>query len=180
MRLKAMLACAAGLYLFAANQVVVAAPPQDRCAFPPGLHEVLSKKYSDGRVVTLADLDEYNRKLFQKDHGSRCPGLVRVNFYGDGKPTWAVVLITGENPKRKAELVVARQVGRGWEISSLDTVDASEVPVVWRQGPGKYGDISKPKTIRAMNSVVVLCGYEVWARLYAWTGKEVEKVQISD
>jgi hypothetical protein len=30
-----MLMCAAGLYLFAANQVVVAAPPRDRCALPP-------------------------------------------------------------------------------------------------------------------------------------------------
>ncbi|MGB2678185.1 MAG: hypothetical protein WAN12_13965 [Candidatus Acidiferrum sp.] len=178
MRLKAMLACAAGLYLFAANQVVVAAPPQDRCAFPPGLPEELSKKYSGGRVVTLADLDEYNRKLFQKDHGSRCPGLVRVNFYGDGKPTWALVLITGENPKRKADLVVARQVVRGWEIRLLETTDGT--PVVWREGPGRYADLDGKNTIRATSPVIVFVGYGGWGILYAWTGKEVEKVQISD
>src|SRR5437899_7161143 len=99
---------------------------------------------------------------------------------GDRKPTWALLLIPGEGSNRKAELVVARQLGRGWEISSLDTVDASEVPVIWRQGPGKYDDISEPKTIRAANPVIVICGYEVWARLYAWTGKEVEKAQLSD
>jgi len=34
---------------------------------------------------------------FTKDPGSRCPGLVEVTFYGAGKPTWAVVLISGED-----------------------------------------------------------------------------------
>ena len=178
MRLKAILMCVVSLYLFAANQVVVAAPPQDRCALPPGLPDGISKKYPGGRVVALAGLDEYNRKLFQKDHGSRCPGLVRVNFYGDGRPTWALVLITGKNPKRKAELVVARQVASGWEIRSLETTDGT--PVVWREGPGNYADLDGKKTIRATRPVIVFVGYGGWGILYAWTGKEVEKVQISD
>jgi hypothetical protein len=143
-----------------------------------GLPDEISKRYPGGRVVTLADLDEYNRKLFQKDHGSRCPGLVRVNFYGDGKPTWALVLITGKNPKRKAELVVARQVAFGWEIRSLETADGT--PVVWREGPGKYADLNGKKTTRATRPVIVFVGYGSWGILYAWTGKEVEKVQISD
>ena len=179
MRMKSLLICAVGLYLFAANQVV-AAPRQDPCALSAGLHDEVTKKYPGANLVTTTDLDEHNRKLFQKDHGVRCPGLVRVNFYGDGKPTWALVLLTGEGSNRKAEVVVAHQVGQSWEFSSLDTVDASEVPVVWRQGPGKYDDISEPKAIRAKSPVIVVCGYEVWARLYAWTGKEVEKVQLSD
>src|SRR6267154_2617859 len=134
--MKSILICAAGLYLFAANHTVFAAPPKDSCKLPPGLHEELSKEYPDMRLVTLADLTEYNRKLYQKDHGTRCPGLVRVNFYGDGKPTWALVLVTGEVGKRKTELVVAHQVGNDWEFRSLETSDGT--PVVWRQGPGKY------------------------------------------
>jgi hypothetical protein len=128
----------------------------------------------------LADLDEYNRKLFQKGHGRRCPGLVKLNFYGDGKPTWALVLISGEEPKRKAELVVARQLGKDWELRSLETTDTAPVPVVWRQDPGKYHGMSDPKTIRARSPVIVLCGYGSWAILYAWTGKDVEKTWISD
>lgn len=125
----------------------------------------------------MADLDEYDRKLFQKDHG-RCPGLVKVDFYGDGKPTWALVLISGENPKRKAELVVARQVGDTWETRSLETTDGT--PVVWREGPGKYDGMSEPNTILAKNPVIVFCGLESWAICYAWTGKEVVKTWISD
>jgi hypothetical protein len=179
MRLKSLWICAVGLYLFAANPVVIAAPPQDRCALPPGLPGEISKKYPGARVVTLADLDEYDRKLFRKDHGTRCPGLVRVNFYGEGKPTWALALIAGEGPNSKADLVVARQVGRGWEISPLETTKGS-VPVVWRQGPGEYRDIYGERTIRATHPVIVLCGYGSWAILYAWTGKQVEKIWISD
>jgi len=168
------------LYLFAASQVVVAPPPQDRCSLPPSLHDEIAKKYPSARVVTLADLDEYDRKLFQKDHGTRCPGLVKVNFYGDGKPTWALVLKAGEGSKQKAELVVARQLGEDWDLRSLETTDTAPVPVVWRQGPGKYDGMSEPKTIRATNPVIVLCGYGSWAILYAWTGKEVVKTWISD
>jgi hypothetical protein len=139
MRLKSVLICAVGLYLFAVDHAVLAAPAKDSCDLPPGLREELSRKDPDTRPVTLADLEEYDRNLFQKDHGTRCPGLARVNFYGDGKPTWAVVLISGENPKRTAELVVARQAPEGWDIRSLDTADGT--PVVWREGPGKYDDL---------------------------------------
>ena len=101
----------------------------------------------------MADLSEHRRKLFQKDHRAGCPGLVSVNFYGDGKPTYALVLIGGNNPKRRAELIVAHQVAGDWEIRSLDVTDGT--PVVWREGPGKYDGMSESNTIRAKNPVVV-------------------------
>jgi hypothetical protein len=178
MRLKSVLVCAANLYLFVLIPAVIAAPPNDRCAFPPDLRDEISKRYPGTRVVSLADLTEYKRKLFQKDHGARCPGVARVNFYGDGKPTYALVLIAGENSKRNAELIVAHRLAESWEIRSLDVTDGT--PVVWREGPGKYEDMYGPKTIRARNPVLVFCGLESWAVVFAWTGKEVEKVQLSD
>jgi hypothetical protein len=138
----------------------------------------ISKKYPDAKLVRLADLTEYKRKLFQKDHGAHCPGLTRVNFYGDGKPTWAFVLISGENPNRKAELLVARELKESWEIRSLQVTDGT--PVVWREGPGKYDDLYEKKTVRAGYPVIVFCGLESWAVVYAWNGKEVEKIQLSD
>jgi hypothetical protein len=177
MRMKLVLICAVSLYLFAANQILFASP-NDRCTLPSNLRDEISKKYPDKKLVSLADLDEYKRKLFQKDHGTRCPGLVKINFYGDGKPTWALVLISGENPKRKAELIVARQVDEGWETRSLDTTDGT--PVVWREGPGKYDGLYGEKTIRATSPVIVFCGLESWAVVFVWTGKDVEKVQTDD
>jgi hypothetical protein len=179
MRMKTALICAAYLYLSASSQVAVAAPPDDRCVFPPGLREEISKKYPSASLVRLGDLSEYDRKLFQTSHGTRCPGLIRVDFYGDGKPTWALVLVSGIGSKSKAELVVARQLGKDWETSLLDSADASE-PVVWTQGPGQYRDVYGEKTIRAVHPVVVFVGYGGWAIVYAWTGKGVEKVWIGD
>ena len=158
--------------------VVTAASLNDQCAYPPDLRGQLSKKYPNTHLVTVADLDEYDRKLFRKDHKNQCPGLVKVDFYGDGKPTYALVLIAGENPKRRAELIVARQLAEGWEIRSLDVTDGT--PVVWREHPGKYEGMSEPNTIRAKNPVIIFCGLESWAVVFAWNGKEVDKLQVSD
>lgn len=152
-------------------------PSPKGCKVPPGLSEELSKKYPSARVVQLPDLDDYHRKLFQRDHGSRCPGLVDVNFYGDGEPTWAIVLIEGPSPKRKASLLVARQIAGAWEIRSLEQTDGT--PVVWREAPGEYEGY-EGTVLRAANPVIVFCGYESWAIAYAWTGKKVEKVWLTD
>ena len=179
MLLKHLRFCFVALYLFSINQVVVAAPSADRCILPVGLREQISKEYPDKRIVTIADLSDYNRKLFQKAHDGRCPGATKVNFYGDGKPTWAIALVWGDNPNRKAELLVAREMGVNWEIRSLDTTDGT--PVVWHEGPGKYEDMyDKKETIAAANPVIVFTGYGSWSVLYAWTGKEVQKLQLSD
>jgi hypothetical protein len=178
MRLKSVLMCAASFYLFFLIPAVTATSSNDRCALPAGLRDEISKTYPGTRVASLADLSQFRRNLFQKDHRGRCPGVVKVNFYGDGKPTWALVLIAGENPKRKAKLIVAHQIGEDWETRLLDTAEGT--PVVWREGPGKYEDLYEKKTIRAGWPVIVFCGLESWAVVFAWTGKEVEKVQISD
>jgi len=177
--MKYVLMCLACVWLLVLAQAEVASPTDDRCALPLGLRDEISRKYPGTRVPGFDDLTEYKRKLYQKDHGKRCPGLVKVNFYGDGKPTWAFVLISGENPNRKAQLVVAHQVNDTWETRLLSTADGT--PVVWRDGPGKYeGLYYEEKTIRAQWPVIVFCGLESWAVVYAWTGKEVEKVQLSD
>src|ERR1700736_3512092 len=136
MQLKLAFIFVVNIFLTVFAQASLASPTDDRCALSAGLRDEISRKYPGTKVVGLDDLTEYKRKLFKEHHGSQCPGLVKVNFYGDGKPTWAVVLISGENPKRKAELIVARQVDEGWETRSLDTTDGT--PVAWREGPGKY------------------------------------------
>ena len=66
----------------------------------------------------------------------------------------------------------------GWEFRSVDTTDGT--PVVWHEGAGKYSDVYGEKTIQATHQVIVLCGYESWAILYAWTGTEIQKIWISD
>ncbi|HXN50750.1 MAG TPA: hypothetical protein VN943_02355 [Candidatus Acidoferrum sp.] len=178
--MRLQLIASLALTLLARGEVATAAPI-DPCALPQGLDSKISPKFQGAHLVSLADLDDYDRKLYKKDHGSRCPGLVKINFYGDGKPTWALVLISGTDPKKtKAELIVARQLDGEWDIRSLETTDGT--PVVWREGPGKYEGMYGDgiKTIHATNPVIVFCGYGSWAIVYAWNGREVEKVWVSD
>lgn len=172
---KSLLAIS-GFLLLAAS--TLATSPKDPCALPLSLQTELAKSYPGKTLVHLSDLDDYDKKLFRKDHGSRCPGVAKVNFYGDGKPTFALVLISGENPKREAHLILAHQAANAWEIRLLETTDGT--PVVWREGPGKYDGLYEPGTIYARHPVIVFCGYESWAIVYAWTGKEVQKIWVSD
>jgi hypothetical protein len=165
--------------LFASSHVALAALPDDGCNLPQDLQREILERYPGSKLVSLSDLYEDDRKLFQKEHGKDCPGLVKVDFYGDKKPTLALVLTTGKDANQKAELVVARKLGENWKTTLLDTAGAS-VPVVWRQKPGKYTDVYGNKTIRATKPVIVFCGYESWAILYAWTGKSVDKLWLAD
>ena len=178
MRPQTLLLCVVSLYLFCRTQTVAIAQTKDSCALPTGLDEEISKDYANTKLVSLTDLDEHERKLFRKEHGSKCPGLVKVDFYGDGRPTWALVLIAGENPKRRAQLIVAHQTASGWETRSLETTDGT--PVIWRMNPGKYTDVYGTKTLVATHPAIVFCGYDSWAILYAWNGKSAEKVWLSD
>jgi hypothetical protein len=155
------------------------AAPQSSCALPAALSEVIATKYAGALVVRLPDLNQDDKELFQKEHGSDCPGVTRVDFYGDGKPTYALVLLRAEDA-RKAELVIAHKVQNQWLTVLLDSVGASNPPVVWTEKPGKYDDVYGQKSVNATRPVVVLCGYESWAILYAWTGTQVEKIWISD
>ena len=53
---------------------------------------------------------------------------------------------------------------------------------VWREGPGKYEGMyeEEGKPIRAKNPVILISDYGSFIILYAWTGKEVEKIWLSD
>jgi len=168
-----------GSCLFAFVQAAAAAPPNDACDLPKALQYEIESKYPGAKLVRLSDLDKDDSALFQKGHGGACPGLAKVDFYGDGKPTLALVLIEQVGPKEKADLVVARKIAEDWKTAVLDTAPSSW-PVVWAEPPGEYHDVYGEKKIRATRPVIVFCGYDSWAIVYAWTGKAITKVWIRD
>jgi len=178
-RLKSTAISSAAFTLFVCVSTMLAAPQNESCNLPPDLQREISIMYPGSKLVRLSDLYEDDRKLFQKEHGNDCPGLVEVNFYGDKKPAVALVLSTGEGTSQKAELLVARKLGENWKITLMDTAPSS-MPVVWREKPGTYKDIETGKVLRATRPVIVFCGYNSWAIVYAWRGKTVDKVWIAD
>jgi len=156
-------------------QAATAAPQNGECNLPSDLQGEIATKYPGRKLVTLSDLQEDDRGFFQKDHGNSCPGLVKVDFYGDGKPTLALVLITKDN----SELIVAHQLGDSWKTAVLGK-GGPNVPVVWSLPPGEYTDVNGNRKIRASRPVIVFLQYEAWGILYAWTGDAVKKIWIAD
>lgn len=158
-----------------------ATPPSDACNLPQGLEREIAIKYPGTAVVGLSDVGDNNRKFFQKDHGDACPGLVKVDFYGDGQPVLALLLTKRDSVTKPTKLILARRAEGTWKMVLLDTGDSSPyAPVVWSQPPGEYKDVYGKKTIRATRPVIVFCEYQSWAIVYAWTGKRVAKVWIAD
>jgi hypothetical protein len=145
------------------------------------LQAVVAKKYPGSGVVKVSDLEEDDRSFFRDDHGDACPGLANVDFYGDGRPTVAMALLTKneQRDKYKTKLMLAHRSSTAWEISVLGAT-AGPVPVVWSEGSGVYKDVYGRKELHASHAVIVFCGYESWAIVYAWTNNKVDKVWIRD
>jgi len=75
----------------------------------------------------MEDLDAYDRQQFQKGMGARCPGLLRsISMAMESQP-WAIGLVKGAGSNRRVELVVARQLGKEWEMRSLLTFDGGRI-----------------------------------------------------
>lgn len=158
-----------------------AAQTSEGCRLPDDLQREVASKYPGAKLIELSDLEEDDKKFFQSDHANNCPGMVKVDFYGDGKPTLALVLIPKNGTKEPTKLVVAHHTGGRWLITMLETGGPTPIaPVVWAQPPGEYQDVYGNKTIRATNPAIVFCKYEAWAILYAWTGKNVSKIWLMD
>src|SRR5882762_267992 len=177
MRMKSLMTSALGLCFLVFIPMAAAV---EACDLPEGLQRENAVRYAGAKLVRLSDLSDDDRGFFQKDHGDSCPGLVKADFYGDGKPTLALVLIAKSGAKEKAKLVLAHDVAGRWETRIVDTTDGAPVPVVWSQPAGEYRDVYGKKEIRATRPVIVLAGYESWAILYAWTGNKVNKIWLRD
>ena len=104
--------------------------------------------------------------------------MTEVNFYGDGKPTFALALTTKSQANPVTRLILAHQAGANWQVTTLSKADGP-VPVVWSEKPGEYKSVYQHK-IRATRPVIVFSGYSSWAVLYAWTGSTIAKLWLRD
>lgn len=178
MRVRLIIALTVFIACFLSN-VGTSRAQEGLCKLPASLQPLIASAYPGATVLSPQDLSDADRAQFQKDHGNACPGVVSLNFYGDGKPTLAFVLVVKTRTGEKAELVLAHQVGSKWTTSLLEEAESSR-PAVWSQKPGEYEDVYGEKKIRATHPVIVFCGYNAWAVLYAWTGNDVVKIWLED
>jgi hypothetical protein len=150
------------------------------CSVPEELIAEVSKRWPGYAVVREHDLAPEHLAMFRKDHGVACPGVLAIDFFGEGNSAFAVLVAKGKGSTGQAALVVARPRPEGWEAELLDTSDTAPMPVIWSEPPGEYKDVYDNERLEAKHPVIVLAAYESWAILYSWTGKAVVKIWIAD
>lgn len=178
-RLRFIVVSALWFCLFVLIQVAAAAQPSsDACDLPRDLRIVVEREYAGTKVVSLSDLSEEDKQLYQKGHSDSCPGLVKVDFYGDGTPTFALAMTTKSQTHPTTKLVLAHRAESNWKVTTLDKADGP-IPVVWSEKPGEYKSVYGKK-INSARPVIIFCGYSSWAVLYAWMNNRVAKIWLRD
>jgi YD repeat-containing protein len=82
-RLKSIAIPAVALCALASVRLTAAVPPHSACDLPRGLQREIAAKYPGAKLISLSDVQEDDKGLFQKDHGNACPGLVKVDNNGN-------------------------------------------------------------------------------------------------
>jgi hypothetical protein len=165
------------ILLLAVAPVRAQASP-DPCAAPPDLMQAVNAEYARGKLVTLADLSESDKKDFQTEAKRKCPGLAALDFYGDGKPTYAVELVWRQEKYPTTKVVIAHKVEDKWNIRLLGT--AQGLAVVTAAEPGSYESVYKDKKIVAPHPTLMFRDFGSFLIVYAWVDGRIDKVWLQD
>ncbi|MFY9551760.1 MAG: hypothetical protein WAU32_11455 [Thermoanaerobaculia bacterium] len=155
----------------------------DRCAdaLPPSLADQLRRQYPGYSLVTEALLDPHDREAYQKDHPNGCPGVARLDFYGDGGAAYAVLLVRPSRAPREALLLVARSASEApWAFRKLGRVDIGAVPVIYSLPAGQYWSADASEHAEFKGEVVAEVAFEAWSSIFGWTGSRVKSIVTSD
>ena len=153
--------------------------PTAPCALPDDLKQLTHAQFPDGKIATLAELSEDERKDFQNVGDNNCPGVAAVDFYGDGKPTFAITLVWNAERYPTTKLFLAHKPEGSWHLTLLDKADGP-VPVVFAWKSGKYESVYRDKKIDAPNPTVMFRGFGSFWIVYAWINHRVDKVWLKD
>jgi hypothetical protein len=178
MQIRLIWVLAMAFCLLGFSQPTLAEAQNGACQMPKDLQAEVTRTYPGTSLVTLSDLDDTNRESFQKEHKNECPGLVKVDFYGDGKPTLALAVISKSAQEGRVELIVAHQVGSNWTTTLLASADGPAA-AVWSESPGEYQDMCRNHKIRSTRPVIIFCRNYEWMILYAWKGNRVIKFSLA-
>jgi hypothetical protein len=135
---------------------------------PIALDRVIKQRYPDWHLLN------------KKDHRLGCPGIAKVDFLGDGRTVYALVIerYYGYGGKVDGKLVMAEKKDKEWELSILSEGEGSGL--LWHGPTGKYTDVYGERVLTSKGDVILYFGPESWEIVYAWTGEKIEKVWLSD
>ena len=171
--------------------VVLAVKPVAPCRpeIPTSLAADLRALFPNSKLLTADMLDAGNRRQFLKENPGSCPGVATGDFFGDGRPAFAIVLCQPlgkrEGPptfigSREAVLVVARPDATGkWWFQLVDSANDS-IAVVESLPPGDYASVYADGVIHAKHDAIGFGGFSSWFIVFGWNGSSFEKVWLAD
>ncbi len=163
----------------ALGSVLIWSSSTEPCALTAGLGCEIGHRYPEYRVLDITMLRSDDRKLFTHDSPGQCPGVARLQFFGDRKKAVAVLLWKQE--KGEGYLVVGReQGGDRWEVMEVSKLGGSFPPVIWPEPPGEYADWNGTRKMKVKWPAIHLVQYEAWSKLFAWDGSKIVMLQMTD
>lgn len=156
----------------------------DPCkAFPQELAHVIKRDYPGREIVTIKHLPGWRQAEYEKEGIKSCPGVAKVNFFGDGRLAYVIALVNPSEEKvaQKANpggfLLAYVDVAGVWKLKMLSKGWCSCEPIV--APAGEYKNFYGNKIIRSKGEVIVE-DFGSAARLFAWTGNKIDSISIKD
>lgn len=150
--------------------VTEGANPRSHCSetLPSSLNQTIKQRYLDFQVLN------------KKDSRHGCPGIAKVDFYGDGRTVYAIVIqkLRGFGGAVEGKLLLAEKEEKHWKVTILNEGDYAGN--VWHEPAGEYEDMYQTRSLRTKGDIIVYFSYQSWAVGYGWTGDKIEKVQLTD
>jgi hypothetical protein len=182
-RSKGLFRRAAGLAgvlagLATTGQAVAAQPGCDN--LPPAVRAYLAG-HPGQSVVTLADLNADDLKLWLDAKHGACPGLAVVDLDGSGKPAFAMALLQRRAGGLFEQLVVLRPVGGGVKAVVLERpYPAGNPAVVWRARPGRADPWDGGRGVINRHDWIVFEQIESASTSYYWAGGRFRHITTGD
>jgi hypothetical protein len=174
------------VYLFALllwHHSIAWSNEESQCKPPASLARQIGERFAGYTIVGIKAMRPGDRSRFRAEHPNSCPGLVKLDFYGTGMPTYGVALTKRQRKQVLLKVVVATRTEKtnGWNLRELDeATNLVAPPAIWAEPPGEYKDVREKKIIRATHPVLLAAQYEAWAIAFSWDGTQIQKVWITD
>lgn len=150
---------------------------------PKGIADIIGSKYAGWRPEQISDLEPDDHELWVKAHGKLCPGIASGHFEGNGRDTYAVLLLKKDPARLGYKFVLFNENRSGtFESILLDRAEGKNAgkPVIYRVPPGEYSDPETGKSVKTKLHSVILEWIEAAAQLYYWSGSKYHKLQVQD
>ena len=132
-------------------------------------------------LLTLADLDDQERTLWQRYNGLSCPGYARVKFDGSGHTSYAVALIRKIGGALHERLYLLHYTNNTMSAESLSPDwDVSGPMVVYQIKPGSYTDVVTGEKVAIPYEGVVFEKMESEDHLFYMSKNGIRNFMLTD